>query len=65
MSINVSSEQINTAMALALMRHLFNQGRISEKVYKKILAQYGKKCLQNERFHLNLESEILDSDEAS
>lgn len=45
MCSNMTKEQINTTMALALMKHLYNQGKISEKVYKKILSQYGKKGL--------------------
>ena len=45
MSSNITKEQINTTMALALMKHLFNQGKISEKVYKKILSKYEKKGL--------------------
>lgn len=45
MSSEITREQINTTMALALMRYLYNQGKISEKVYKKILVQYGKKGL--------------------
>ena len=40
MSSNITKEQINTTMALALMKHLFNQGKISEKVYKKIGMSY-------------------------
>ena len=36
MSSKITKEQINTTMALALMKHLYNQGKISEKVYKKI-----------------------------
>ena len=35
MGSNITKEQINITMALALMKHLFNQGKISEKVYKK------------------------------
>lgn len=45
MGSNITKEQINTTMALALMKHLFNQGKISEKVYKKILSKYEKKGL--------------------
>lgn len=45
MGSNITKEQINTTMALALMKHLYNQGKISEKVYKKILSQYEKKGL--------------------
>lgn len=45
MDIKITKEQINTTIALALMKHLFNQGKISEKVYKKILAKYGNKGL--------------------
>lgn len=45
MDNSMTKEQINTTMALALMKHLFNQGKISEKVYKKILTKYGKKGL--------------------
>ena len=40
-----TKEQINMTMALALMKHLYNEGKISEKVYKKILDQYGTKAL--------------------
>ena len=54
MGSNISKEQINTTMALALMKHLYNQGKISEKVYKKILSQYGKKGLQNQKGHANI-----------
>lgn len=49
MGSNITKEQINTTMALALMKHLYNQGKISEKVYKKILSQYGKKGLADSR----------------
>lgn len=45
MGNNITKEQINITMALALMKHLFNQGKISEKVYKKILTKYEKKGL--------------------
>jgi hypothetical protein len=45
MDTGITKEQINITMALALMKHLFNQGKISERVYKKILAQYGNKGL--------------------
>lgn len=45
MANNIKKEQINTIMALALMKYLYNQQRISEKVYKKILSQYGNKEL--------------------
>lgn len=45
MDNKITMEQINTTMALALMKHLYNQGKISEKVYKKILSQYEKKGL--------------------
>lgn len=45
MDSKITMEQINTTMALALMKHLYNQGKISEKVYKKILSQYEKKGL--------------------
>ncbi len=45
MNIKMTKEQIDTIMALAMMKHLFNQGKISEKVYKRILANYGNKTL--------------------
>lgn len=45
MSNNITKEQINTIMALALMKQLLNQGKISEKVYKRILSQYEDKAL--------------------
>lgn len=45
MNTEITKEQINTTMALALMKHLYNQGKISEKVYKKILSKYEKKGL--------------------
>lgn len=38
-------EQINTMMALALMKHLYNEGKISENVYRKIVKKYGKKSI--------------------
>jgi len=41
----ISREQINYTMALALMKFLFNQGKISERTYKTILKKYGKKGL--------------------
>jgi len=47
MSEKITKEQINLIMALALMKHLYNQGKISEKVYKKILDKYEKKILEN------------------
>lgn len=50
----ITKEQINTTMALALMRYLYNQGKISEKVYKKILSQYGKKGLAESGTHANI-----------
>lgn len=49
MGSNITKEQINTTMALALMKHLYNQGKISEKVYKKILLQYEKKGLEKSK----------------
>lgn len=51
---NITEEQINIIMALALMKHLFNQGKISEKVYKKILTQYEKKGLENKERQINV-----------
>jgi len=53
-SSNITKEQINITMALALMKHLFNQGKISEKVYKKILSQYEKKGLAESKVHANI-----------
>lgn len=47
MSEKITKEQINVTMALALMKYLYNQGKISEKVYKKILDKYSKKSLAN------------------
>ena len=37
MGSNITKEQINTTMALALMKHLYNQGKISEKYIRNIL----------------------------
>lgn len=45
MNIKMTKEQIDTIMALAMMKHLFNQGKISEKVYRRIVANYGNKTL--------------------
>lgn len=45
MEENLKKEQINVLMALALMKHLYNQQKISEKTYKKILSQYANKEL--------------------
>jgi hypothetical protein len=36
METNLSKEDINLIMALALIKHLFNQGKISELVYRNI-----------------------------
>lgn len=47
MNEQITKEQINTTIALALMKHLYNKGDISEKVYKKIIMQYGKNCIAN------------------
>jgi hypothetical protein len=41
-------EQINTTMALALMEHLYNEGKISKKVYEDILAKYRDKGIAKE-----------------
>ena len=49
MKNDVTKEQINTTIALALMKHLYRKGEISEKVYQKILKQYGKKGIVIER----------------
>ena len=49
MKNDVTKEQINTTIALALMKHLYRKGEISEKVYRKILQQYGKKGIVIER----------------
>jgi hypothetical protein len=46
METNLSKEDINLITALALMKHLFNQGKISERVYKKIWNIYSKKGLE-------------------
>lgn len=46
MDTKITKEQINTTMALALIKHLFNQGKISKRVYKNILNEYGKKGLE-------------------
>ncbi|MGN0265577.1 MAG: hypothetical protein ACI4DX_14585 [Oliverpabstia sp.] len=45
MGNEITKEQINMMMALALMKYLYREGKISEKVYKKILSKYGKKGL--------------------
>lgn len=45
MEENLKKEQLNVLMALALMKHLYNQQKISEKTYKKILSQYANKEL--------------------
>lgn len=45
MGNEITKEQINMMMALALMKYLYKEGKISEKVYKKILSKYGKKGL--------------------
>lgn len=42
-----TQEQINLTMALALMKYLYNNGKISENVYRKIIAKYGKKAIVN------------------
>lgn len=47
MNEQITKEQINTTIALALMKYLYNKGDISEKVYKKIIMQYGKNCIAN------------------
>ena len=49
MKNDVTKEQIKTTIALALMKHLYGKGEISEKVYQKILQQYGKKGIVIER----------------
>lgn len=49
MKNDVTKEQINTTIALALMKHLYRKDEISEKVYRKILQQYGKKGIVIER----------------
>lgn len=49
MKNDITKEQINTTIALALMKHLYRKGEISEKVYRKILQQYGKKGIVIER----------------
>lgn len=43
----VTQEQINVTIALALMKYLYNNGEISEKVYKKIIQKYRKKGIAN------------------
>ena len=43
MDNTINSEQVNILMALALMKYLYNQGKISEKNYKKILNEYKNK----------------------
>ena len=45
MGNEITKEQINMMMALALMKYLYWEGKISEKVYKKILSKYGEKGL--------------------
>lgn len=42
-----TQEQINLTMALALMKYLYNNGKISENVYRKIIVKYGKKAIVN------------------
>lgn len=42
-----TQEQINLTMALALMKYLYNNGKISENVYRKIIIKYGKKAIVN------------------
>ena len=42
MKSDITKLQINTIIALALMRYLYRKREISEKVYRKILQKYGK-----------------------
>lgn len=36
------TEYINTILALALIKYLYNKGKISESVYKNIKREYRK-----------------------
>lgn len=49
MEKDIKQKQINTTIALGIMRHLYNKGEISEKVYKKIIAKYGKDGLEKSK----------------
>ena len=51
MGSNITKEQINTTMALALMKHLYNQGKISEKFTYRNMKRKG---LQNRKYHVNI-----------
>lgn len=44
-----TQEQINLTMALVLMKYLYNNGKISENVYRKIILKYGKKAIVNNK----------------
>lgn len=58
MEKDIKQKQINTTIALGIMRHLYNKGEISEKVYKKIIAKYGKDGLEKLRVHDNISVNI-------
>lgn len=48
MKSDITKLQINTIIALALMRYLYRKREISEKVYQKILQKYGKVVIAKE-----------------
>ena len=48
MKSDITKLQINTIIALALMRYLYRKREISEKVYRKILQKYGKVLIAKE-----------------
>ena len=48
MKSDITKLQINTIIALALMRYLYRKREISEKVYRKILQKYGKVVIAKE-----------------
>lgn len=48
MKSDITKLQINTIIALALMKYLYRKREISEKVYRKILQKYGKVVIAKE-----------------
>lgn len=48
MKSDITKLQINTIIALALMRYLYRKREISEKVYRKILQKCGKVVIAKE-----------------
>lgn len=58
-----TQEQIDTTIAIAIMKKMLNDGKITDKVYNRILSKYSKKGLEFGRpYVLKYECEQKEDD---